>query len=150
MQRAKWFRSPNLLFCFGTDFQWFNAEEMYSSMDLIIDHISAHNGAGDRYDGVSIQYSMLDDYFSAVHEWSNGKANVAAKNDSLLSSVETEGVKSWSVRDDGDFLPYNTLNCGGASQDFDAPCSQNAGERCKPMHSFIATRIHCFLAIVWS
>ena len=27
-------------------------------------------------------------------------------------------MSAWRLKDKGDFLPYNTLNCAGASQDF--------------------------------
>eukprot|EP00750_Incisomonas_marina_P028645 INCI6800.1.p1 GENE.INCI6800.1~~INCI6800.1.p1 ORF type:complete len:1386 (+),score=235.40 INCI6800.1:180-4337(+) len=135
-QRAEWFRSPNLLWCFGTDFQWFNASEMFFSMDQIVDYITARNGPGQRYENVTIQYGMLDDYFSAVHSWAENNAaeslpthsDTAHAHDELPATDSFNATAAaWSVRDDGDFLPYNTLNCAGASQDFQATCSGNAG-----------------------
>ena len=36
LARSKWFRTPNVLWPFGTDFQHFNATEMFESMDKII------------------------------------------------------------------------------------------------------------------
>jgi hypothetical protein len=110
-QRSEWFATDNLLWPFGTDFQHFNASEMMDSMDKVIDYISANNGLGGRYEGITVQYGMLSDYFAAVHK-----------------SGRSDG-ESWRVMSaaDGDFLPYNTLNCGGASQDFKETCSGNAG-----------------------
>ena len=40
---------------------------MFDSMDQIIAHVNAHNGAGARYEGIKLQYASLEDYFSAVH-----------------------------------------------------------------------------------
>ena len=35
---------------------------------------------------------------------------------------------SWSLKPDGDFLPYNTLNCAGASQDFTVSGGRDGGD----------------------
>lgn len=104
-ERADWFATPNVLWSFGTDFQHFNASEMFKSMDKIIQHVDHHNGRLQRYAGVKLQYASLSDYFNAVH----------ATN------------QSWPVRGSGDFLPYSTLNCAGALQSFNGTCSGNAG-----------------------
>eukprot|EP00466_Bigelowiella_natans_P018245 jgi/Bigna1/78050/fgenesh1_pg.52_\ len=107
ISRSSWFATDNLLWPFGTDFQHFNSTSMFSSMDKIIEHVNARNGAGQRYEGVTLQYSSLGDYFEAVRR------------------AKPEG---WSVRHGGDFLPYSTLNCNGISSDpLPSPCSGNAG-----------------------
>ena len=109
---------------------------MYYSMDQIIDYIESRNGRGGRYEGVTIQYAMLEDYFQAVHLSSLDKNDVPLPHTSDQTDVplsntseasDVVGNNAWSVRDEGDFLPYNTLNCAGASQNFTKSCSGNAG-----------------------
>ena len=51
-QRADWFRTRQLLWPFGTDFQHFNSSEMFDSMDQIVAFVNAHNAKGQRYEGV--------------------------------------------------------------------------------------------------
>jgi hypothetical protein len=74
-------------------------------MDKIIAYVNTRNGTNERYPGVSLEYASLQDYFTAVR----------------ISG------KKWPLRGSGDFLPYNTLNCAGASQNFTEACSGNAG-----------------------
>lgn len=54
-QRSQWFRTQNLLWPFGLDFQWFNATRMYNSMDKIIAHVNARNQPGGRYQGITLK-----------------------------------------------------------------------------------------------
>ena len=57
-----------------------------------------------------LRYGMLSDYFEAVH--------------AERAEAETE----WSVRGEDDFLPYNTVNCGGdTGVPKDVACSENSG-----------------------
>lgn len=107
-QRAQWFATPNLLWPWGSDFQFGNATAMFNSMDKIIAHVSSANGKGQKYEGVELRYASLSDYFGAVSK-------------AKLSS-------GWSTRGGEDFLPYSTLNCEGISQPLlPLPCSSNAG-----------------------
>ena len=106
-QRSNWFSTPNLLWPFGTDFQWSNATAMFTSMDKIIVFVNGNNGPMGRYEGVTLQYSSLQQYYEAV------------------SKSKSSG---WRVRNGGDFLPYSTLNCAGASSGpLPGGCSSNAG-----------------------
>ena len=107
-------------------------------MDRIIDYVSKRNGTGQRYENVNLRYSMLSDYFGAVHSAASSAAFSAANaspppttsedTTSNSSSNNSSNGAQWSVRGSGDFLPYSTLNCGGASSDpLPGPCSGNAG-----------------------
>ena len=110
-------------------------------MDRIIDYVSNRNGTGQRYENVHLRYSMLSDYFGAVHSAASSAASSAATasppptapedttfNNNSNNSNNSINGGPWSVRGSGDFLPYSTLNCGGASSDpLPGPCSGNAG-----------------------
>ena len=69
--RANAYRTKHLLVTFGDDFKFKNANLQFQNMDLIIKAINNNPGLG-----VSIRYSTLSEYFSAVHSESQQK-NIA-------------------------------------------------------------------------
>ena len=83
---------------------------------------------------------MLSDYYGAVHSAAATAAATAAttaapptasatrSKDTTFNNNRSSNDGLWSVRGSGDFLPYSTLNCGGASSaPLPGPCSGNAG-----------------------
>lgn len=82
-KRSKEFRIPRLLMLHNCDFRYQQAHLQFDNMDKIIDFI---NGHPERYN-VSIKWSSLTDYFSAV------------------DSEYPPGF--WPVRGEDDFLPYD-------------------------------------------
>lgn len=94
-QRVQWFQEPHVLWPFGCDFQHFNASRMFESMDQIVTYVNSHNGLGERYEGVTVRYSRLSDYFAALHD-------------------QTE--HTWPVRGSSDFLPYSTFTGDSGSR----------------------------------
>uniref|UniRef100_A0A8C8VKA8 Alpha-mannosidase n=1 Tax=Pelusios castaneus TaxID=367368 RepID=A0A8C8VKA8_9SAUR len=81
-KRAAWFQTPDVLWPWGCDKQFFNASVQYANMDPLLDYINKH---ADEF-GVTVQYSTLSDYFQAVY------------NRNL----------TWDIQNDQDFLPYST------------------------------------------
>ena len=65
----------------SSDFQFTNATVMFENMDILIDYVNAHYASS----GITVQYGLLSDYFSAIH----------ALN------------LTWDVRNSSDFFPYN-------------------------------------------
>merc|ERR1711871_64529 len=63
--RAQGFPTPNVLIPYGGDFNYQNAHKKFRDFDLLIEEINEHS-AGDKYNGTTIMYSTLDDYFAAV------------------------------------------------------------------------------------
>jgi hypothetical protein len=78
--RASAYRTPHLLVPFGDDFKFKAADRQFGNMDRLIEHMNANK---DTY-GMSVRYSTLSDYFSAV-----------ASTSSVSHPVLT-----------GDFFPY--------------------------------------------
>lgn len=81
--RSKEFRIPRLLMLHNCDFRYQQAHLQFDNMDKIINFINGHQ---ERYN-VSIKWSSLSDYFSAV------------------DSEYPAGF--WPVRGEDDFLPYD-------------------------------------------
>lgn len=81
MARAKWLATPNMLFPWGSDFEFQNCTAMYPNMDRVLEYINAHSDEL----GFTAEYSTLSGYFSALH---------AANH-------------LWQTAQHGDFLPYS-------------------------------------------
>ena len=81
MARAKWLATPNMLFPWGSDFEFQNCTAMYPNMDRVLEYINAHSEEL----GFTAEYSTLSRYFSALHQANH----------------------SWSTAQHGDFLPYS-------------------------------------------
>ena len=62
-ERARYFKTPNVIVPFGCDFNFQNALMKYKNMDKLIDYINQHSTEL----GITAQYSTLSDYFEAVH-----------------------------------------------------------------------------------
>ncbi|XP_019863647.1 PREDICTED: epididymis-specific alpha-mannosidase-like isoform X2 [Amphimedon queenslandica] len=100
--RLSWSRTNHLLVPFGNDFAFFNASEHFSTMDKIVAYI---NSRSDDF-GMTVQYSTLNDYFTAV----------------LNSGASFPYVNG------GDFFPYIACypclseRCNGVKGVLDSPC----------------------------
>lgn len=78
-ERAKWFKTNNVLIPLGCDFNFQNAWMKYKNMDKLISYINEHSNEL----RIKAQYSTLSDYFAAVQATNT----------------------TWTVRD-FDFFPY--------------------------------------------
>lgn len=133
-QRAQWFATNNLLWPFGTDFQWFNASRMFASMDQIMAFVNGHNGPGQKFQGVTMQcepqrccsivlaVGLVFNGFSDAHVcWP-----VDASLDDYFKAVAASSTQSqWPSRGSHDFLPYTSANGAGPCVEcvHRAPCS---------------------------
>jgi lysosomal alpha-mannosidase len=84
VSRSQLFVTPHLLLLFGDDFVYQNAGMIYSQIEKLMEYI---NGHPERYNGTTMRYSTLADYFDTVQEW--------------ISKNKVE----WPVYN-GDFFPY--------------------------------------------
>lgn len=82
-KRSAWFRTNNLLWAFGCDFNYQNSWTMFKNMDRLMDYVNEHSS---EYN-VTMKYALLSDYIDALH-------NVNA---------------TWPTYD-GDWFPYNDNN----------------------------------------
>jgi len=92
-QRAAWYRSPHVLIPWGCDYQFQNADLVYTSTDWVIDTINAHPEWG-----VHVQYTTATEYLKAIQ-----------KADVPLPVKERGVVEGPSDGNEGDtFFPFNT------------------------------------------
>ena len=119
--RSRAYRTKHVLVPFGDDFKFQDAEKQFSNMDQIISHVNEKTD-GD-YEGVTLRYSTLSDYFEAVfadlgctqlgNTADSGHRGCASDG----SSLEVEGELTSAVpiplytpasEEDGavDFFPY--------------------------------------------
>ena len=87
LTRAAWYATPNVLIPFGCDFNFQNALMKYKNMDRLISYVNEHSHEL----GIEMQYSVLSDYFEAVHKY------------------QTLHQKYWSIVQN-DFFPYASDN----------------------------------------
>ncbi|XP_069488092.1 epididymis-specific alpha-mannosidase isoform X2 [Ambystoma mexicanum] len=80
--RATWYRTPEVLWPWGCDKQFFNSSVQFNNMDPLLDYINKH---AEEF-GVTVQYATLSDYFQTIYQ-----RNL-----------------TWDVRKEQDFLPYST------------------------------------------
>ena len=101
-KRLSWSRTDNVLVPFGNDFAFINASEKFSIMDEVVDYINSHFESF----GLTIQYSTLNDYFTAV----------------------LNGGTTFPLIHGGDFFPYIACypclseKCDGVAGSLDSPC----------------------------
>ena len=64
LQRANWYRTPNVLIPWGCDYQYQNAALMYDATDILIDTINAHTSEWN----VHVQYATPSEYLKVLQE----------------------------------------------------------------------------------
>jgi hypothetical protein len=84
LARAEWLATPNMLFPWGSDFEFQNATAMYPNMDRVLEYINAHSDEL----GFTAEYSTLSGYFDALHAYASNRSY------------------DFATRQRGDFLPY--------------------------------------------
>lgn len=121
--RSRAYRTKHVLVPFGDDFKFQDAEKQFSNMDQIIAHVNGKKGSGE-YEGATLRYSTLSDYFEAVfadldcsqlkNSADSGHRGCASDGDSLdlvdgdvSSSVPVPVYTPRDVNEGGvDFFPY--------------------------------------------
>jgi len=63
-ERASYFRTPHILYPFGHDFAFQDAEIMFENMEQLIAYINERNSTY----GITVSFSTLADYFDAVNQ----------------------------------------------------------------------------------
>lgn len=62
-KRAAAYKTSQLLMPFGDDFKFKDAKKQFSNMDQLVNEVKQHP---DKYPGVTLRYSTLSEYFTAV------------------------------------------------------------------------------------
>lgn len=119
--RAKAYRTPNLLIPFGDDFKFQDANRQFSNMDQIIKYINEHNGVDEetgkvagngeaQYDGMVLRYSTLGEYFDSVAAHLRGDNRGKGGSAALAGDLAPVPIPVYgpSGFNDGgqDFFPY--------------------------------------------
>eukprot|EP00039_Didymoeca_costata_P011753 m.166415 g.166415 ORF g.166415 m.166415 type:complete len:1037 (+) comp15278_c0_seq5:70-3180(+) len=102
-QRAKWFRTKNVLIPWGCDYQFQNAQLVYNSTDWLIDTINAHPEWG-----VEVNYVTPSEYLAAMK-----KSGVSLPTKAAAGMPPGEGDQGAGMKS-GTFFPYIPKDTAGA------------------------------------